>query len=278
MGGIGKAMLSELIIKYYDNLNQNDLYLCQFIGEHKKECVDMTIEEMAEKSHISRSSILRFAKKLSLKGYSELKVYLKMDVQREQLPERDVLAEVCDDYHRAINEFRTKDCMEICRMIYEADRIFLYGTGGMQEAVAKEMQRKFLYAGKCMYNCDGQGAFEQTITLANKNDLVIMISLSGESESTLAYAKQIKMKNIPLIAITKMKANKLVRLSDESIYAGTSVINSSMDRHYETSVLYLILTEILLVKYITYKEKREKENSSTILKEMTEESISSKME
>ena len=79
------------------------------------------------------------------------------------------------------------------------------------------MQRKFLYAGKCMYNCDGQGAFEQTIALANKNDLVIMISLSGESESTLAYAKQIKMKNIPLIAITKMKANKLVRLSDESI-------------------------------------------------------------
>ena len=99
-GVIEREMLSELIIKYYDNLNQNDLYLCQFIGEHKKECVDMTIEEMAEKSHISRSSILRFAKKLSLKGYSELKVYLKMDVQREQLPERDVLAEVCDDYHR----------------------------------------------------------------------------------------------------------------------------------------------------------------------------------
>ena len=75
-----------------------------------------------------------------------------------------------------------------------------------------------------------------------------------------------------------MKANKLVRLSDESIYAGTSVINASMDRHYETSVLYLILTEILLVKYIIYKEKREKENSSAILKEKTEESISSKME
>ena len=59
----------------------------------------MTIDEMAEKSHISRSSILRFAKKLSLKGYSELKVYLRMDVQREELPERDVLGEVCDDYH-----------------------------------------------------------------------------------------------------------------------------------------------------------------------------------
>lgn len=250
-------MLSELIIKYYDNLNENDLYLCQFIGEHKKECVDMTIDEMAEKSHISRSSILRFAKKISLKGYSELKVYLKMDVQREQLPERDVLKEVCDDYHRAIDEFRTKDCEEICRMIYEANRIFLYGTGGMQAGVAKEMQRKFLFADECMYNCDGQGAFEQTLKLAEKDDLFIIISVSGESENTVKYAKQIKMKNIPLIAITKMKANKLVRMSDESIYAGTSVINSSMKSHYETSVLYLILIEILLIKYITYKEARE---------------------
>lgn len=254
-------MLSELIIKYYDNLNQNDLYLCQFINEHKKECVDMTIDEMAEKSHISRSSILRFAKKLSLKGYSELKVYLKMDVQREELPERDVLGEVCDDYHFAINEFRTKDCENICRMIYEADRVFLFGTGGMQAGVAKEMQRKFIYAGKCMYNCDGPGVFRKTLQLADKKDLFIIISVSGESENTVNCAKQIKMQNIPLIAITKMKVNKLVRLSDESIYAGTSVINTAMESYYETSVLYLILTEILLVKYIIYKENREKTES-----------------
>ena len=69
------------------------------------------------------------------------------------------------------------------------------------------------------------------------------------------------MQNIPLIAITKMKVNKLVRLSDESIYAGTSVINTAMESYYETSVLYLILTEILLVKYIIYKENREKTES-----------------
>lgn len=267
-------MLSELIIKYYDNLNQNDLYLCQFIAEHKKECVNMTIEEMAEKSHISRSSILRFAQKISLKGYSELKVYLKLDSQKEELPEREILSEICDDYHRAINEFRQKNCIEICRMIYEADRIFLYGTGGMQEAVAKEMQRKFLYAGKCMYKCDGQGAFQQMISMANKKDLIIIISSSGESDTTIASAKQIKMENIPLIAITKMKVNKLVRIADESIYAGTSVINSTMGSEYETSVLYLILTEILLVKYITYKEERKKRESVSSLKDMKDKEIS----
>jgi len=34
-----------------------------------------------------------------------------------------------------------------------------------------------------------------------------------------------------------------------------------MESYYETSVLYLILTEILLVKYIIYKENREKTES-----------------
>lgn len=250
-------MISELIIKHYNNLSQNDLYLWQFINDHKTECVNMTIEELAEKSHISRSSILRFAQKLSLKGYSELKVYLKMDLQQSNLPGRDILTEICDDYYRAIQEFKSKNCIEICHMLYNAKRIFVYGTGGMQSSVAREMQRKFLYAGKCIYNCDGQGAFQQIIRLAKKDDLIIMISLSGDSEHTVAYAKQIKLKNIPLLAITKMKANQLVRLADESIYAGTSAINDSFQNQYETSVLFYILTEILLVKYMIYKENKE---------------------
>ena len=40
-------MLSELIVKHYDKLNKNDLYLCQFISTHKKECSSLTIEELA---------------------------------------------------------------------------------------------------------------------------------------------------------------------------------------------------------------------------------------
>ena len=135
-------MLSELIVKHYDKLNKNDLYLCQFISTHKKECSSLTIEELAAKSHISRSSILRFAQKLSLRGYSELKVYLKLDVEQERPSSLDVLTEVCDDYHRAIEDFKSRNCDKICRILYEAGRIFVYATGSMQASVGRELQRK----------------------------------------------------------------------------------------------------------------------------------------
>ncbi len=251
-------MLSELVIKHYDKLNKNDLYLCEYISTHKKECSGLTIEELAEKSHISKSSILRFAQKLSLRGYSELKVYLKLDCEQDPPSAGDTLSEVCDNYHRAIEDFKARNCDRICQLLYDANRIFIYATGSMQASVGSELQRKFLYAKKCIYTSNGIGEFKQIMGIADKDDVVIIISQSGDSETTLSCARQVKMKGIPLIAFTKMKVNGLARISDESLYAGTSVVASSVRDTYETSILFFMLTEILLIKYILYKEAREK--------------------
>lgn len=159
----------------------------------------------------------------------------------------------------AIEDFKSRNCDKICRILYEAGRIFVYATGSMQASVGRELQRKFLYAKKCIYTSEGTGEFKQIIDIACKEDVIIMISLSGDSEEALACARQIKMRGIPLIALTKMKVNGLARISDESLYAGTSVVASSVQDNYETSMLFFMLTEILLVKYMLYKEAREKE-------------------
>jgi len=249
--------LSEMINKHYDNLNKNDLYLCQYISTHKKECSRMTIDELSARCSISRSSILRFAQKLSLNGYSELKVHLKLECEQSPVVDRDILTEVCDDYHQAIEDFKSRDCRGICRMIYEAKRVFVYGTGSMQASVAREMQRKFLYLKKCIYAFDGVAEIKPILNMLTEGDIVIIISLSGESEQAVSCAKEVKIRDIPLIAFTKMKVNRLARLSDETLYAGTSVIGSAVNDNYETSMLFFMLTEILLVKYMLYKSETE---------------------
>lgn len=250
--------LSELINKYYENLNQNDLYLCQYISNHKKECSRLTIDELSARCNISRSSILRFAQKLSLNGYSELKVYLKMETENAPKAESDILTEACDDYHRMIDDFKSRDFKKICQMIYEAGRVFAYGTGSMQTSVAREIQRKFIYLKKCIYTVEGRGEMPPILDMLTPGDVVIIISHSGESEEALSFAKGAKIRNIPLIAITKMKVNSLARLSDETLYAGTSLIDSAVNDNYETSMSFFMLTEILLIKYMLYKEEAER--------------------
>ena len=70
--------LDELVNKYHTDLNPNDLYIWEYLSKHRMKCSEMTIEELSKQCNVSKTSIIRFAKKLSLSGFSELKTYLKM--------------------------------------------------------------------------------------------------------------------------------------------------------------------------------------------------------
>lgn len=61
--------LEELLNQYSDRLSENDLYIWDYVEKHKKQCENMTIEELARKCNVSRTTVLRFTKKLSLKGF-----------------------------------------------------------------------------------------------------------------------------------------------------------------------------------------------------------------
>ena len=71
--------IDDLVNLHYDKLNQSDLHIWKYINAHRKESYNLTIDELASRCNVSRTTILRFAQKLSLKGYSELKVYLKWE-------------------------------------------------------------------------------------------------------------------------------------------------------------------------------------------------------
>lgn len=250
---------TELINKYYDNLNKNDLYICQYITTHKKECSKLTIDELAARCNVSRTTILRFSQKLSLNGYSELKVYLKMENEKNEVDNADLLNEVCENYHKVIDDFKSRDYTNICRMIHDAKRVFVYGTGSMQMSVAREMQRKFLNAQKCIYQVEGTNGMNILLNMVESGDLVIVISLSGESEHVVSFVRNLKLKNIPVIAFTKLKSNALARMSDENLYVETSLINSEVNESCETSIPFFMIIEILMIKYMIFKNKLEKE-------------------
>ena len=76
--------LDELVNEHYRRLNENDLYIWNYISSHRKECEKLAIDQLAFRCNVSRTTILRFAQKISLKGYGELKVLLKMDNQKRR--------------------------------------------------------------------------------------------------------------------------------------------------------------------------------------------------
>ena len=68
---------------------------------------------------------------LSLKGYSELKIYLKWESEDKEFNEKDYLKVVCNDITKFINDMQEKDFSSVCNLMYNAKRIFVYGTGAV---------------------------------------------------------------------------------------------------------------------------------------------------
>lgn len=247
--------ISELVNEHFDELSANDIHIWNYIQAHPKECTQLSINELAQRCHVSKTTILRFSQKLSLKGYSELKVYLNWEAKpnKNMLNDDELVENVCNTCTYAIDEIRDRDFGDICAMLYQAKRIFVYGTGALQNSVANEIQRMFLYCGEFIYVMAGEKETEMILPHIQPDDLLILISLRGEGEVINTFASALRLKNIPTISITKLKNNELAHKCTKSIYITTSEVMIGDHILHEAANLFFILAEVLFLRYSQYK-------------------------
>lgn len=250
--------LEDLVGIHYKKLNENDFSIWEFISAHKDECCNNTIEWLAKKCNVSRTTVMRFAQKLNLNGFSEMKIYLKWECNERQTLRQSVMQDICNDYRKLIDDMESKDLTDVCHMIAKARRIFVYGTGSVQGSVARELQRVFLSAHVCMTRIEGGwGETDLVAEIAQPDDLAIIISMSGESVNAVQFAKKLDTKRVPILSLTKNKNNQLARMSSYNLYVSTSLITTSYALNYETSTLFFMAAELLLVKYLFYIQNDE---------------------
>ena len=242
--------LEELLNQYSDRLSENDLYIWDYVEKHKKQCENMTIEELARKCNVSRTTVLRF------------KVHLKME-NDDKKQDTSKAVKVCLAYEEMMQDMVQQDFREISKLVYQAKRIFVYGTGMVQKIVAKEFKRLFYFTDKRFYDFSGVTEYETVVKYIDSDDLVLIISVSGEADSTIDFAKKVRIKGTPIISITKQKKNPLAEISNYNLYISTTIVEQNMYKgRYESMTSYYILAEMLFLRYLEYLEERSQSDES----------------
>ena len=243
--------VEELINKYYDSFTVNDQYICQCILNYKEDCIRLSIDDFAHKYHISSSALSRFAQKLKLPGYSELKVILRLD-DTKYLYNYKNIDNMMYCYKKVIEGIEKKDCSVLFERMNQAQRIIIFGEGYTQGQVAKEMKRIFLPTGKKFYDTYGFDMIDSLLKFIKIDDIVFFISLNGDSKKLIDFAKEMKMKGVYTVSITKMLSNSLSQLCNESLYIQSTEIFIDNHIKYTVTTPYFILIELLYVKYKLY--------------------------
>lgn len=247
--------LEELMNQHYQALNDNDKQICRFILDHKKECYLLSIQEFARACHVSKTTLFRFAKKISLPGFAELKARLRLEVKEAEEVKKDLLITVTDSYHKMIDQIGELDCTSLFHKMAEAERILIYGSGYAQARVASEFKRIFLPVRRKIFTMHGSDMAESLNQLARADDFVILISLSGESEGVIRIGESLRLRQIPCLSITRLKRNSLSAICGENLYIHSIPLPVHYGIDYEISTPYFILIELLFLKYQRYLEE-----------------------
>ena len=82
-------LLEDLVNNNLSKLNPTDLIVWRYIYAHKKECCYISIYDIADACNVSRTTVLRFAKKLGLPatGASDCHVTDKVGVYATYFPD-----------------------------------------------------------------------------------------------------------------------------------------------------------------------------------------------
>lgn len=248
--------LNDYVIQNYQKLNESDLYIWEYITNHRNAVTGMSINELAEKCNVSRTTIMRFAQRIGLKGFSELKTYLRWEKKEVNHNVYGLVNLVCDNKIQMINHYRHVDLHFVISTLQSANRIFVYGTGSLQREVAKEMKRMFLAVGIIIYDVAGEGELSKIVTILKKDDVVIFISKTGVSEFIREKVIYAKHKNVKIISITRSSNNPLAILSDFNFNIVIEEIPVTSETTFESMIPMFFLVEIIFTKYAEYINRK----------------------
>ncbi|MDE6475864.1 MAG: MurR/RpiR family transcriptional regulator [Erysipelotrichaceae bacterium] len=245
--------LEKLVNQYYDKLNENDKYIWQYIYHHQQECQKMSIQELARICNVSHTTIIRFAKKIGLDGYSDIKMYLKWGLDKKFTFHGQTLHNVVAELKQTLHMMETHDFDNVLKYLDESYRIFIYATGEVQYHAAQELKREFVYRKKIMHVIEGRTELDTILHKADEHDVFILISLSGENSTVVTLAKVLQKMKMKTIGIGLDNQNQLSKYCNEYIGFKTSAFDiSSNDKKYCCTGHFFIIVSMLFLRYLEY--------------------------
>lgn len=154
---------------------------------------------------------------------------------------------------------------EICEVFLKADRIFLYGAG-RSGLVAKAFAIRLVHLGFQTY------VIGETITPpVRENDLIVVISGSGETIPSVMTAEIAKKMGAKLVVITSRKDSRIARYADITVILSVEHEEEKKKRLSPLGTLFeasaWIFTDGLVAKLMEMKgesEEKMRERHATL--------------
>ncbi|MFT8726041.1 MurR/RpiR family transcriptional regulator, partial [Liquorilactobacillus nagelii] len=263
-------MSSENVIDMiYSNLSamtQTDKKIAQSILKNPGDAVNYTISELASKSSVSEASVSRFCKNLQLTGFHQLKIelakvsddessyYKVVNIDNIQQAITNIKDNKNSEISNTLASIDTSTIKKVMKLI-ESSRIFQIAAEGNTFPVVEDASYRFNQIGILTICSESwETSIGQTLNLAS-DDVLMVISNSGESKRLLKQIRIAKKKGIKVIAITNRNDSPIALEAD--YHLRTAVRQKVLQSEYYFSrVAAMTVVETIFLLLIAKDRKR----------------------
>lgn len=260
-------MLITKIHSMLDTFTPTEKKIANFLIENQAAARTMTSYDLSQKLEIGQSNVIRFSQKLGYKGFRELQLDISTTTEEEyrEINEDDSTQttnnKIVQQYiniAKTTNSLNNAEIIDTCiKKIISAKRIIVYGVGN-SNLFAEYLSNNLLKMQLNSFSSTNAHIIFTTASGFNSNDLLILISETGETREIVKLAKIAKIHNTPIIAITRLAKNKLLKFADFVLHTcndlSDSRLNATTIRCSQLWVIDMLILNILKSDYKKYRE------------------------
>ncbi|MDQ0229370.1 MurR/RpiR family transcriptional regulator [Metabacillus malikii] len=240
------------------SFNELETSLYNYIIHNIEKVPYMRIRELADETHVSTATILRFCRKINCAGFTEFKVMLKMQLhEKNKTSIKSTNHSVVEFFERTLSGDIEGKIKHAATTIFSAESVIFIGIGS-SGILAEYGARYFSSLGKfSMYIKDPHFPIHSHLMI---NSVTIALSVSGENPFTVTHLHQLKKEGSQIISITNQGLSTIAKISDVNIpYYVTEEFYEKANITTQVPVVYIlesIARELYkLQQEIIYKNK-----------------------
>lgn len=218
------------LLKNYEEMTTSEKRVLSYIVKNQDHIPHIKINDLAEETFVSKTVVINLAQKLGFSGFREMKYHIsrtileKMSEQENQtVIYREVLKQSIDKTFSLITEDQLH---ETAAKMKSAKNVFIMARG-TSKPVGYYLEHLLLTIGiQCIFIKD-YNLSEVFTDFVSEDDIVIFISISGDTKKIIDTAKKIHLKKVDIISITSFRTNELTRYTTNNLFCYTDKANTS---------------------------------------------------
>ena len=226
---------------------------------YKKEAVI----KLSEVANVSTATIVRATKKMGYSGYTDFRQSLL--VQNKDNSQYKNLEKVDRDIKKAVlkNKYEVDNTLQALNVgtiedaiqkIQNAENIYIFARG-FSEFIAQEMLVKLQLLGKnCVLSFDPNIIVTMSKRI-KREDLVIIITLNGETKELVQGAKNAFENGVSTITITTNESSSITKYSEMVLLGYKSQTSYFPDYEVRSRLPLQVISRILLDSYVIRLKK-----------------------